>query len=81
MNEREYMLIKSNEDNYLIKIFDSRRNCPRSILYLEVGEIPVCLQIKRLMVNYVHYILQKDKNSSRSKFFHAQCASPMKMIG
>ena len=78
LNEREYMLMESIEDNCLIKILDSGRNCPRSILYLEVGEIPACFQVKRLMLNYLHYILNKDKNSFISKFFFPQCASPIK---
>ena len=56
LNEREYMLIESIEDNCLIKILDSGRNCPRSILYLEVGEIPGGFHIKRLMLNYLQYI-------------------------
>ena len=78
MNEKEYMLIESIEDTCLIKILDAGRNCPRSILYLEVGEIPARFQIKRLMLNYLHYILQEDKKSLISKFFHAQCKSPIK---
>ena len=53
LNEREYMLIESIEDNCLIKILDSGRNCPRSILYLEVGEMPARFQIKRVMLNYI----------------------------
>ena len=77
LSEREYMLIESTEDNCLIKLLDSGRNCPRSILYLEVGEIPARFQIKRLMLNYLHYILQEDKNSLLSKFFHAQWANPI----
>ena len=61
LNERENMLIESIEDNCLIKILDSGKNCPRSILYLDVGEIPACFQVKRLMLNYLHYILNKDR--------------------
>ena len=45
---------------------------------MEVGEIPARFQVKRLMLNYLHYILNEDKNSLISKFFHAQCASPIK---
>ena len=53
LNEREYMLIESIEDNCLFKILDSGRNCARSILYLEVGEMPARFQIKRVMLNYI----------------------------
>ena len=78
LNEREYRLIETTEENCLIKLLETGRNCPRSILYLEVGEIPARFQIKRLMLNYLHYILQEDKSSLISKFFHAQCANPFK---
>ena len=77
LNEREYRLIESTEENCLIKLLESGRNCPRSILYLEVGAIPARFQIKRLMLNYLHYILQEDRSSLISKFFHAQCANPI----
>ena len=78
LSEREYLLVESVEDNCLIKLLDTGRNCPRSILYLEIGEIPGRFQIMRLMLNYLQYILQEDKNSLISKFFHAQCENPIK---
>ena len=78
LNEKEYRLIESTEEYCLLKFLDSGSQCPRSILCLEFGQIPASFQIKKLMLNYLQYLLQEDKNTLMSKFFNAQCQNPIK---
>ena len=78
LSEKEYRLIESTEENCLLKFLDSGSQCPRSILYLELGQIPARFQIKKLMLNYLQYLLQEDENTLMSKFFIAQCQNPIK---
>ena len=78
LSETDFRLIESTEENCLIQLLDSGRNCPRSILYLEVGQMPARIQIWKLMLNYLQYILKEDKNTLISKFFYAQCADQIK---
>ena len=63
LSETDFRLIESTEENCLIQLLDSGRHCPRSILYLEVGQIPARFQIWKLMLNYLQYILKEDKNT------------------
>ena len=68
LSEKDYRPIESTEENCLIQLLDSGSHCPRSILYLDVGQIPARFQIWKLMLNLLQYILQENKNSLMSNF-------------
>ena len=54
------------------------QKCPRVLLYLETGHHPARFQIFRMMLNFLKYILDQDKNSLVSRFFMAQKENPNK---
>ena len=46
------------------------------LLYLETGTIPVRFILMSRRLNFLWYLLNQDKSSLLSQFFHAQCDSP-----
>ena len=67
-----------NDLNLLRRIFEVPVSCPKEMLYLETGCLPVSymIVIRRLM--YLHYILHEDESSLIYKFFQSQLRTPLK---
>ena len=76
LTERNFRMIESIEEDCLRQILKTGKNCPMSLLYLETGVLPARFQIRIMMLNFLHYILQQNQNSLIQKFFRAQCDSP-----
>ena len=49
---------------------------PVELLYLETGTIPIRFVLMSRRLNFLWYLLNQDKRSLLSQFFHAQCDSP-----
>jgi hypothetical protein len=67
-----------NDLNLLRRIFEVPDFCPKEMLYLETGCLPVSymIVIRRLM--YLQYILHEDESSLIYKFFQSQLRTPLK---
>ena len=78
LSEKELRMVEMIEEECLSKILNTGRHCPRAILYLETGHHPARFQIFRMMLNFLKYILDQEKNSLVSRFFIAQKDNPIK---
>ena len=73
-----YEKLEQVDEQLLRRILEVGRGCPKEMLYLETGSIPIrfLIQYKRLM--FLHYILTEDEESLISRFHRAQCKNPCK---
>ena len=67
-----------NDLNLLRKVFEVPSSCPKEMLYLETGCLPVSylIVIRRLM--FLHYILHEEEFSLIYRFLQSQLISPLK---
>ena len=66
-------------DRQLIrKVLEVPESCPKELLYLETGCIPLNIIIKCIRVNFLHYLLTRKEDELLSKFFKAQLRNPSK---
>ena len=59
-------------------IFQTKISCPRHILYLEAGIIPVRYQIQRQVLVFLQYIVQQPSNSLMKRMFDVLISHPTK---
>ena len=84
MSETETNYIQSIEQDLLVQIFDTGRNCSQHLLWLESGQIPTEYMIQQYKLAYLQYILQQDERSLILRFFHSsyserlQCKASVK---
>ena len=74
--ENEIRQIARIEENFLRKVFNTTKGCPIVQLYLEMGHTPARVDIQKIRLLYLQYILQQSDNSSLSKFFKLQIEFP-----
>ena len=84
-SEAWYGLTKSDIDalewndlNLLRKIFEVPFSCPKEMLYLETGCLPISYIIVSKRLIYLHYILHEEESSLISRFFYTQLKRPLK---
>ena len=68
----ELRQIERIEESYLRKILMTKKGCPITQLYLEVGQIPACFVIPKMRCLYLGNILIQDDNNLLLKFFILQ---------
>ena len=67
-----------NDLNLLRRIFEVPVSCPKEMLYLETGCLPVSYMIVSRRLMYLHYILHEDESSLIYKVFQSQLGAPHK---
>ena len=60
------------DEAYLRKVLNAPSSTPKSLLYLEMGCMPIQYIIKCRRLNFLHYILNKDENSMVNQVLQAQ---------
>ena len=78
IKEDDYRKIEQIEEQQMRLLFSTERNCSIHLLYLESGQIPARYQIKRMILNYYHYILQQPEKSLLYRMLMAQMVKPVK---
>ena len=78
LTEKEIRLIESKEEECLRNIIETGCKSPSALLYLEFGILPARFQIKIMMLNFLHYLLNQREDSLLSRFFEAQLNNPTK---
>ena len=53
-------------------------NTPIELLYLETGTIPIRFILMSRRLNFLWYLLNQNEDNMLSKFFQAQCESPIR---
>ena len=66
------------EEDQMRLLFETDRSCPIHLMYLETGQVPARFQIKRMMLNFYHYILTQKENSLLKQMLEAQIKLPVK---
>ena len=62
----------------LRKLLYALISTPNESFSLELGIVPISIQLKVKRLSYLHYLLKKNKNEMVSRFFWAQWLSPCK---
>jgi hypothetical protein len=78
ITEKEFRLIETKEEECLRKIIETGCKSPAAILYLEFGLWPARFQIYIMMLNFLHYILNQEKDSLLYRFYEAQLNNPIR---
>ena len=76
LKENEIRQIERIEENFLRKVLNTTKGCPIVQLYLEVGHTPARMEIQKIRLLYLQYILQQSDDSSLSKFLKLQMEFP-----
>ena len=72
LNENELRHLERIEEEYLRKVFKTKRGCPIVQLYLEGGQYPARFEIQRMRCLYLKYVLHQDDNTLLKRFFDLQ---------
>ena len=62
----------------LRKILTAPISTPKEAFYLELGILPLSTVLKQRRINYIHYLMTRDKTEMLSKFFWVQWQNPVK---
>ena len=76
VKESDYRALEMIEESVMKKVFQTKKTCPRHLLYLEAGMIPARYQVERQVLNFLQYLLQQDKNSLIFRIFSAMKDNP-----
>ena len=75
---KEICELEMVEELLLRRIFAAHSKTPKELLYLETGNTPVRYILMARQINFLHYILNENKDSLLQNFFKAQEKSPVK---
>jgi hypothetical protein len=76
VKETDYRALEMIEESVMKKVFQTKKTCPRHLLYLEAGVVPARYQVERQILNFLKYILQQDQNSMICRMFWAMKENP-----
>ena len=79
VKESDYRALEMIEESVIQKVLQTKKTCPKHILYLEMGMVPARYQVERQVLNFLQYILQQEKNSLLFKVFSAKTEKPTKV--
>ena len=78
IKEDDFWKLEQIEEEQMRLFFSTDRSCPIHLLYLEAGQLPARFQVKRMILNYLHYIMQQPENSLLYSMFLAQREKPVR---
>ena len=78
LSETEVEQLEEVDKLLLRQVFAVASTCPIEALYLEMGCIPFSLTIKSRRINFLHYLVTREKKEMLNKFFLAQWKYPDK---
>ena len=78
LTKKEISELESVDEMSLRNVLSAHSKTPTETLYLESGNIPVRFILMSRRLNFLHYILNEDKDSLLRTFFTAQRESPVR---
>ena len=76
LKEIEIRQLERIEENFMRQLLKTKKSCPITQIYTELGQIPARFDIIKLRLLFLKYILDQDRNSSISKMYHLQLENP-----
>ena len=68
LKEKEIIELERIEENFLRKVLNTTKRCPIVQLYFEVGHTPARMEIQKIRLLYLQYILQQSDDRSCEQF-------------
>ena len=78
LKENEIRQIERIEESYMRQLLKTTKGCPITQIYLELGQTPARLDIFKLRLLFLKYILDQESDSLIQKFFYLQLEPPTK---
>ena len=78
LSETEVEQLEEVDKLLLRQVFAVASTCPIEALYLEMGCFPFSLTIKSRRINFLHYLVTREKKEMLNKFFLTQWKYPIK---
>ena len=78
LTDSEIELLEQVDEQFLRIFLEVGKGCPKEMLYLETGTIPLRFTIYKRRLMYLHYLLNENANSLISKFLKIQMEIPSK---
>ena len=76
LSDCEMELLEQVDENFLRIFLEVGRGCPKEMLYLETGTIPMRFIIFKRRIMCLHYSLNESENSLVNKFLKTQMEKP-----
>ena len=76
VRDAEIEKLEQVDETYLRKVLEVGTSCPKEMLYLETGSIPIRFIVKFRRLMFLHYILNEDVCSLIHRVFDAQKSNP-----
>ena len=78
MSTNEIEQLEQADEQFLRTFLEAGRGCPKEMLYLETGTVPIRFTIYKRRLMFLHYLLNEDDDSMINKFLMSQTRSPCK---
>ena len=77
LTKSDIELLESVDELLLRRVLEVPSTCPKEMLYLEMGCLPIKFIISSRRLAFLHYILNENETSVISRVFKAQCSQPL----
>ena len=78
LTDSEIELLEQVDEQFLRIFLEVGKGCPREMLYLEKGAIPLRFTIHKRRLMFLHYLLNEDEKSLINRFLKIQMENPSK---
>ena len=78
LKETEIRTIERIEESFMRKLLDTKKGCPISQMYLELGHSPARFHIFKMRSLLLKYILNQEETSMIFNFFELQLEKPVR---
>ena len=78
LTDSEIELLEQVDEQFLRIFLEVGKGCPREMLYLETGAIPLRFAIYKRRLMFLHYLLNEDEKSLINRFLKIQMENPSK---
>ena len=78
LKDTEVEQLEQSDESFLRKFLEVGKCCPKEMLYLETGSLPLRFIIMTRRLMYFHYLLNENEDSLVHKFLKTQIESPSK---
>ena len=78
LTDSEIELLEQVDEQFLRIFLEVGKGCPREMLYLETGAIPLRFTIYKRILMFLYYLFNEDEKSLINRFLKIQMENPSK---